>query len=229
MNQIIHCPSCNRPLRVPDDLLGRPVRCPSCSTEFTAVGNGGAAPPEARDESGAGPAREPPFLAGEHVTDQPGPDATRERPVRDRYARDDEQDEDYPRYRHSRESASSKVTGPAIGLMICGGLAVAISIVGFVLNVALVGLGRPNRPGAGADEAIANMIGGVVGAILGLCWGGIILVGANKMRKLQSHGYAMAAAIIAMLPCNACCLLGLPFGIWAVVMLNDPEVKSAFR
>jgi hypothetical protein len=38
----------------------------------------------------------------------------------------------------------------------------------------------------------------------------------------------MAAAIMAMIPCNCCCLLGLPFGIWALVMLMKPEVKSQF-
>ena len=27
---------------------------------------------------------------------------------------------------------------------------------------------------------------------------------------------------------NACCLLGVPFGIWALVVLNKPEVKAQF-
>jgi predicted Zn finger-like uncharacterized protein len=43
MPTVITCPSCSRSLRVPDELQGRQVRCPSCSTEFTA-GAAAAAP-----------------------------------------------------------------------------------------------------------------------------------------------------------------------------------------
>jgi hypothetical protein len=31
-------------------------------------------------------------------------------------------------------------------------------------------------------------------------------------------------------PCiSPCCLVGLPIGIWALVVLNKPEVKSSFH
>ena len=67
-------------------------------------------------------------------------------------------------------------------------------------------------------------------AIIGLVVGALILFGAIKMKNLESYGLAMTASIIAMIPCvSPCCLLGLPLGIWAVVVLNNPEVKSAFR
>jgi hypothetical protein len=52
------------------------------------------------------------------------------------------------------------------------------------------------------------------------------------MLKLQNHSLAMAASVIAAipLPCvSPCCLIGLPIGIWAIVVLMKPEVKSAFR
>ena len=40
----------------------------------------------------------------------------------------------------------------------------------------------------------------------------------------------MTAAIVAVIPCVApCCLLSLPFGIWALVVLGDSSVKAAFR
>jgi hypothetical protein len=38
----------------------------------------------------------------------------------------------------------------------------------------------------------------------------------------------MVASIFAMLPCNPCCLLGLPIGIWALVVLSNEDVKDAF-
>jgi predicted Zn finger-like uncharacterized protein len=36
MSFTIPCPSCQRPLRVPEDLLGQAVKCPSCDHAFTA-------------------------------------------------------------------------------------------------------------------------------------------------------------------------------------------------
>ena len=36
-------------------------------------------------------------------------------------------------------------------------------------------------------------------------------------------------AAIRMLPCTCCCIAGLPVGIWALVILLKPEVKSAFH
>ncbi|HXG12972.1 MAG TPA: MJ0042-type zinc finger domain-containing protein [Gemmataceae bacterium] len=41
---VIDCPSCSRRLRVPDDLLGARVKCPTCGSQFTAA-SGEAAPP----------------------------------------------------------------------------------------------------------------------------------------------------------------------------------------
>jgi len=41
---------------------------------------------------------------------------------------------------------------------------------------------------------------------------------------------AMTASILSMLNFgNCCCLLGIPVGIWALVILLMPDVKEAFR
>jgi predicted Zn finger-like uncharacterized protein len=36
MANVISCPKCDRQLRVPDDLIGQSVKCPSCGETFTA-------------------------------------------------------------------------------------------------------------------------------------------------------------------------------------------------
>jgi predicted Zn finger-like uncharacterized protein len=36
MPDLIYCPQCERQLRVPDELRGRSVKCPTCGTIFTA-------------------------------------------------------------------------------------------------------------------------------------------------------------------------------------------------
>ena len=81
--------------------------------------------------------------------------------------------------------------------------------------------------------AWANVFSGTVGLISNIVALGVsvlILIGALKMKKLESYGLAMTASILAMLPfVSPCCILGLPFGIWAIVALGKPEVKSAFE
>ncbi len=57
----------------------------------------------------------------------------------------------------------------------------------------------------------------------------LILFGAVKMLKLKSIGWARTAAILAMIPMiSGCCVLGLVFGIWSLILLAKPEVKAAF-
>ena len=77
----------------------------------------------------------------------------------------------------------------------------------------------------------AQSVGGVIGSIVGFAFDGLVLFGGLKMKKLESHGLVTAASIFAMLPCciSLGCLVGLPGGIWSLVVINKPEVKSVFR
>ncbi|MBI2480607.1 MAG: hypothetical protein HYV60_18880 [Planctomycetia bacterium] len=127
--------------------------------------------------------------------------------------------------------AAQMVSGPAIGLIVTAGIGLAIQALALVANVAGVGMGAAAGPD-GAEGAQMIMSGGIgiASGIVAIGIGIVILMGALKMKKLESHGFAMAAAILAAIPClSPCCLIGLPVGIWAVVVLNKPEVKSAFH
>jgi len=81
-------------------------------------------------------------------------------------------------------------------------------------------------------EAWANMFSGTVGVVSGIVailLSGLIFFGAMKMKKLENYGLAMAASIVAMIPClSPCCLLACDrdSGGGGVV---EAEVKSAFR
>lgn len=59
----------------------------------------------------------------------------------------------------------------------------------------------------------------------------LILIGALKMQALHSYALAVTAGVLAVIPCvTPCCgIITLPFGIWALVVLNRPGVKSHFR
>jgi hypothetical protein len=57
----------------------------------------------------------------------------------------------------------------------------------------------------------------------------LLLLGARKMARLELRGLAIAAAVVAMLPCHPGFIVGLPVGLWALLVLLRPEVAAAFR
>lgn len=125
-------------------------------------------------------------------------------------------------------NARELVNLPATLLLVAAGIGVASHILGIVFQ--LLGVGMAAADGVDQTGMMAQGIGAVIGAIVGLGCDSLVIVGALKMKKLESYGLAMTASIVAMLPCLSCgCLLGLPIGIWSLVVLNKPEVKSAFR
>ena len=57
---------------------------------------------------------------------------------------------------------------------------------------------------------------GWVTNVLVLALSAVVIAGALKMKNLESYSLAMAASIIAMVPCfGPCCCFGLPVGIWS--------------
>ena len=56
-----------------------------------------------------------------------------------------------------------------------------------------------------------------------------MMVGAVRMKRLQTHGLAVTAAILAMVPMHPALVLGLPIGIWALVVLMRRDTREAFQ
>jgi len=128
--------------------------------------------------------------------------------------------------------AEGLVSGPAIGLMCFAGIGFLIQCGRILVQLLGLGMLAASRQPSDAPTWV-NMLSGTVGmvfAVIGILTSVLIFVGGLKMKKLESYGFAMAASIIAMIPCiSPCCFLGLPVGIWALVVLAKPEVKSAFH
>jgi hypothetical protein len=229
MSILVNCPSCERKLKVPDELLGKKVKCPGCATIFTAeeieetVASEEEAPRQPRR-----PAREEESLEEE----RPRRAARRSSPPPDEDDYDDEM-EIRPR-RRGRSRAREAVNGPAIGLLITGIIGVVLTLCSIGINIStMAGAAIIPRPqGPGAPPAWLNLFSGGVGLVfnaIAIFVSILIILGALKMKNLQSYGMAMAASIVAMIPCiSPCCILGLPIGIWALVVLSKPEVKDTF-
>jgi hypothetical protein len=63
----------------------------------------------------------------------------------------------------------------------------------------------------------------IAGIILSVPKYVVIERGAKKMQDQTSYGWAMTAALLAILD-----VILLPFGIWALVILRRPETKATF-
>jgi len=133
-----------------------------------------------------------------------------------------------------RDAALQLVKGPVIGLKVTAIIGLVLVAAGLVMNVLTLGGFQifPQQINDPQMQKLFSSLGGGLGIVQGIIGGVvgvIVLIGAAKMQKLESYQFALTASIVAMVPCiSPCCVLGLPFGIWALVVLNKPEVKSQF-
>lgn len=138
----------------------------------------------------------------------------------------------------SREAALSAVKGPAIALIVMAGLGIMFFLYGAIGNFRGGAMMHQQPPANLPPEwqsfyQSMEKMGGPVSGVFDLFFAamnGLVLYGAIKMLRLESRTLAKTACIIAMLPVTTfcCCILGLPFGIWGLVVLNKPDVKSHF-
>ncbi len=132
------------------------------------------------------------------------------------------------------------VNVPSILLMVVGGLGVLSAIYGLVStpNMEQIEQAFATNPQLeqfrGTIETLAGGLGRAFN-LVPLLLSGLVIFGGLKMRQLESRGLAMASAIAALIPCFGpgcvcgCLPLGIGAGIYALVVLNKPEVKAAFR
>lgn len=134
----------------------------------------------------------------------------------------------------NRDAALRQVKGPAIALMITAGLGVVYYAFSGVFTLLTGGAMFQHQMPPDVPPEMRAFIEGMRGPLAGAvslaiaALNGFVLFGAMKLLRLQSRTLATVAAVAAMLPCQCCCVFGLPFGIWALVVLNKPEVKSSF-
>jgi hypothetical protein len=135
------------------------------------------------------------------------------------------------------EAALQLVMGPAIGLKVTAILNSVLALWTLVkltffrsdLSQLYSDIPQLNDPQVQQLLHLAHGPLGIINGFFALAMSILVLIGAVKMQSLRSYEFAYAAAILAMIPClTPCCVLGLPFGIWALVVLNKPEVKSQF-
>ena len=145
MAEVTSCPQCQRKLRVPDELLGKKVKCPGCGLTFTAMADSPGAPPPSPGTIGTEPSR--------RAMPSPPPRKIRRDEEEDDEVDDDDRADEY-------DEPRPKATGPRkawmsvrlgiililcaiLGMVICFG----IQLIGqTVLVNSMAGRFNPNNP-----------------------------------------------------------------------------------
>ncbi|MCC6234185.1 MAG: DUF4339 domain-containing protein [Verrucomicrobiales bacterium] len=136
----------------------------------------------------------------------------------------------------SVEKARQSVQGPATGLMVTGILCAILAVIGLIGN--LFGGGFQPPPGGVPPEMqpifdiLEKMQGpvAIISTLFGLAVSGLAVFASQKLRALEGFVLTVVTVALLMIPCTSpCCCIGIPVGIWVLVVMFKPEVKSAFR
>jgi hypothetical protein len=213
--------------------VDKKVKCPGCGVIFTA-----SPEPEAGPEA-------PIVLQEESPTEPAEPQPIRPARPEERFeerARQGYGDEfGYAERRQFRQESLSRIKAPAICLLITGVLGLMCNCVSTVHLLAtdpqamkqqIANLQLPPEWQKFAEQAAESSRSPITIAMrFGFLAVNVILIAsAIAMMMGRMYWLAMVGSIMALINIgDCCCLLSLPFGIWSLVVLNNPEVKSAFE
>lgn len=200
----VSCPQCGQAYQIPDDKAGKKFRCKNCQETVDIPGRS--------------------LSTGDVLGS--GFDATPAVPSRREQSssRNDNDDDEIPnplkgsrqrrrdRIRRNRDSDTSAY--PAIAMYVLSALNLAFWV--FLVIVLAVMPEEEQEP----DHAVMVGFYAVVG-VLQLIVDGLICMGAYNLQTKQSKGLAIMGAVLCCIPCcSPLGLLGVPFGIWALVVTN---------
>ncbi len=224
MIETVVCPTCRRPLRVPETLLGQLVKCPACEQTFTATED---LEPARRPGLDRTRGDEPELDELEPVEEEP---PSRRKSRRDREEdednrfkrrsrrRDDEDEdedekdeEDDRRGSRRRRRAQPPGKAQAVAIMTLVGGIVAV-LVALVLACTCVGLFWPGT--------YFSLVCGI------LC----IIKGAQLLSPSgRWEGPPTATAIMQIINVINLDLINVTLGILNLVFINDDEMRGYYR
>ncbi len=115
---------------------------------------------------------------------------------------------------------------PAVGLLVAGGIN-CLAVVGLVLAALSSVLAKSFSgqlarfeflPGAARAVVVAVTVGYAV----------LVVLGGWNLMQLRSRRLALWGSVLALFPFSAGSVVGLPMGIWALIVMRNEQVKAAF-
>lgn len=112
--------------------------------------------------------------------------------------------------------AKAKLKAPAIAIIVNAGISLALCLFSFMV---------PHQAVWRRDELLIAAARTV--QILFFPALGFSIYSALQMMEARKHAFAIASAIITILSGWLACI-GIPIGIWALIVLLKPEIKATF-
>jgi len=217
MPQIVTCPDCGRKLKVPDDLLGKKVKCPGCGQKF--VGETDDADDETAASPSTGVAPRPddgPRSRRRVAEEEDDDDRPKSRRRRDE-EEEDEEDDDYPIKKRRRDEDNPE---PSKGEIVTGW-----ERVRFGLNLIVIGLWLL------VATVVIAVLGSLilamfVGASFGSMAGGLPTGGPMTQQQASQLGGQAAGTLTAGLV-GGCLLDGL-LGLMALAYVATTTTGLGF-
>lgn len=234
------CSSCHQTVRVPDGTEGKKTKCPKCQQIQVIPGKDplgsptaptpppASQPPAKKDSVWDDLTRESPESASQPSSNpfSDGPDPFGA-PSDNPYLSPAPSSSSYAPRTASRDEARSKLMGPAIGILVSNGL--GLVFVGLAAVVTVIDLmdGGFNANRGGPEVLVVSLIQLVIPLLFTI----VTITAMIRALSVRNYGLVMTGFILSITPCSGgiCCLIGMAFGIWGIVVMNDDSVKAAFR
>jgi DNA-directed RNA polymerase subunit RPC12/RpoP len=219
------CPQCRATLKPATAVpAGRKIKCPRCGHVFVPVDSAAARTEPPRPAPPAAPPPPPPAEEeGLYRLAEPEP-----RPAAD-HADPEERKKDIfiPRSTPSKRGvAQAKVIAPSNGLL-AAGIVTCVACLGAIAwsLFPMIFSDTPKKP----EEVTAAWVSIAV-SVLVFLYAGLMINGAVQMQNLESYRWALAGAILALVPGALCCWpVTLLAGAWCLRTLLQPEVRAGFQ
>ncbi|GAA3396458.1 hypothetical protein [Cryptosporangium minutisporangium] len=126
----------------------------------------------------------------------------------------------------SPSPARTTVRQVAIGLVVVGALNLVLGLLACCGRVAR--LGQNDTSTLSSDAETAGYLTYVVLALLSFPLGAVTLAAGIALLQGKSRTFGVVGAVAAVIPLSCCFLVGIPVGVWALIVLNREDVKALF-
>jgi len=203
----VSCLGCSKAYSVPDERAGQRFKCKACGTVVSVPAD------EWGFDSGNA-------AFGSNATEFSDPHNPYAAPLASGTGA----------HRIGRAEALSKTKFCAIFLFVITGFSVVHHLFVGISTLVAVVADPAAMNGPQGDAQMVQVVAGLAAGTIGIVMDVLVILGAYSLMNLKKYSMAMTGAIIACIPCcGPCLVLGIPFGIWALVLLNSPEIKPHFE
>lgn len=129
------------------------------------------------------------------------------------------------------QPSTGKILAPGIALIVVGAIGLIASVFNVIFALVVEPQVDPNAP-----EFVRQMQAGAAGpmtaVIQAVCvfMNLFIIFGGVQMGRVSMWGVALGASIVAMVNFGTCCcVVGIPIGIWSIVILTQEDVRQLFK